>query len=234
MRPERWFLWQLALAACVQASSSDQPPADEPPLARTTEAERSARYHLFHKLDVSRAIEILLVRGKLEAARPLGRAIADTPSDAAEPWHRFSVRLQNEAAGVAYANTLEAGLRAAGRLAKVCAECHDATYPLPVFSPSPELPFDRPTPAARLERHVWASDRLWEGMISSADEPWLGALDVLATGPVPEVASAREELASRLQLLADQTRKQWRTDSHERRASRYSEILITCAGCHAH
>ena len=222
----------LALASCVQATSSDQGPTDEPTLARTSESERVARYHLFHKLDLSRAIEMLLVRGQLDEVRPLGRAIADTPADPEEPWHRYSVRLRNEAAGVAYANNLETGLRAAARLAKVCAECHDATYPLPVFWPSPELPFDLPTPAARLERHVWASDRLWEGMISSADQPWLGALDVLAAAPVPALAD-REELASKLQLLADQTRKQWRTDSLERRASRYGEILIACAGCHA-
>ena len=86
-----------------------------------------------------------------------------------------------------------------------------------------------------MARHVWAIDRLSEGMIGAVNDSWLAGLDVLAQTPAPfsVLDSDRAALARRLQDLADETRKHVGEDGLEARAHAYGELLVTCSACHA-
>src|SRR5688572_1467156 len=229
----RWVVHIASLAACVVVTrsrgASDASPArmrlacclvltacsqsrEPPPASDCFATERAdAHEHVKHKLDLARAVEMLLVRGDLAEARPLARMIAESPEAPDERWRRAGMRLRNEAAGIAYANDLDEALRAASRLARACAECHEEAGG--VLSVVPRMRSN----AQPRDRHVWATDRLWEGMIGNADDPWLAALDSLARGASP--LATHEAFARDLQELAIETRAQWTTEQLGQRAA---------------
>ncbi|HEU4726389.1 MAG TPA: hypothetical protein VFT22_00805 [Kofleriaceae bacterium] len=192
------------------------------------------RYHMHSSLDLVRAIERLLIRGSLEEARTLASAIAEAP---AEPdlgaWAIQATTVRDRAAAVAAAPGLDEALRREVRLAEACADCHVETRVQPEFRTTPALPPDRDTVPARMARHRWAADRLWEGVIGADDVPWRAGLAVLAAAPLrwPELGE-RKGFARSLQQLADQARQRQATDSIAERARLYGEMLVVCAACH--
>lgn len=86
-----------------------------------------------------------------------------------------------------------------------------------------------------MARHLWATERLWEGIVGGSEESWQQGLDMLAASPLeaPQITGERVGIARRLQKLADQARAKRRLDTPTERARVYGEILVTCASCHA-
>jgi cytochrome c553 len=148
-----------------------------------------------------------------------------------EAWGRETALVRERAAALAAAPSLDEASRRFARVAEACASCHAATVAAKMFFPPPDAP---PAAAgARMARHRWAADRLWEGVIGNADEPWRAGLDVLAEVPaVPSPGDGdRTALASALQQSAVRARAQ-KTTSPAERARFYGELLVTCAACH--
>ena len=103
----------------------------------------------------------------------------------------------------------------------------------PEFRPS-QPPPDQPTLEARMLRHRWATERLWEGIVGGSDDAYRAGLDVLAVTPLPfKQVSEQAGLARQLQRAAEQARKTMAKDDVDERARRYGEMLVTCAACHA-
>lgn len=193
------------------------------------------RFHMYRSFDLSRAIERVLVRGGLDDARALAASLANTSEPAAlEGWGRQTALVRERAAALADAPGIDEACRRAARLSEACAACHAAARAGLAFDAYPKAPLDQPTVEARMARHRWAVDRLWEGMVGNADKPWQAGLDVLAVTPLPFSAAAgdRVALANRLQQQAEQT-KQKRPATSAERARVYGEILVTCAACHS-
>jgi hypothetical protein len=80
-----------------------------------------------------------------------------------------------------------------------------------------------------MARHLWAADRLWEGLVGGAEDAWGQGLEVLAATPLPaaQLGATREPLARKLQSIATGARK-----GPADHAAVYGELLTTCAGCH--
>lgn len=138
------------------------------------------------------------------------------------------------AAALARAPTVDEACAREARLAVACNGCHVATGVVPVLSSLPALPPDKPTVEARMARHVWATDRLWEAAVGGGDEPWVKGLEILSAAPIPFRASMddRVALAKQLQRLATTALKRKTTDTWNDRARVYGEILSVCATCH--
>lgn len=222
----------LAIAGCQSSSADKEPPA--PPSVRF-EHDTITRYHMHANLDSLHAIERLLVRNSLDAARILARSIAEAPDEPdLGPWAVQAAEVRKRAAALAAAPGIDEACRREARVAAACAGCHVDTRVQPAFKSSAP-PADEPTIEARMARHRWATARLWEGVVGGADEPWRAGLDVLAATPLPFRAfnSERAGLAKELQRLAAQAKQQMAGDSIDERARRYGEMLVTCAACHA-
>lgn len=219
----RWTL--LVLAACSVAL------ADEPP-ARRFEHDMIVRFHMHENFDLVRSVEKLLVRGKLDEAQNLASAIFRAPDEPGlAPFAPEAIEVRGRASAVATASSIEEALRAEAKLATACASCHAATGASPEFRSAAQPPPDKATIDARMARHVWATDRLWEGIIGDADDSWRAGLDVLAATPLPWKTFDKDRglLGRRLQRLAEDGRKATRED----RARAYGEMLVTCAACHS-
>jgi cytochrome c553 len=216
----------LLLASACQRATAQVP--DPPPETRF-ERDMMRRFHMHQSFDLVRAIERLLIRGKLEDAARFAEAIATAPD---EPGlgrgavHAAAVR--ERALAVSRAKTVDEALRAETRLAAACAGCHRELGGV-TFDEPRKAPPDRPTLDARMARHRWAADRMWEGVVGDADTAWRDGLDVVAATPLafgPEL----EPHARELQRLAVAARGDARPDAD--RAATYAELLVTCAGCH--
>jgi cytochrome c553 len=194
------------------------------------------RFHMHENFDLLRAIERLLIRGKLDDATRFAAAIAEAPDEPGlGTWAAHAAVVRERAAALARATAVDEACRREAKLAAACAGCHVDAGASPEFRSPPPEPPDQPSIEARMLRHRWAADRLWEGIVGGADEPWRAGLDVLAATPLDwkEIAPSRAPFGRELQRLADQARRRKPGDASSDHATAYGEILTTCAGCHA-
>ena len=119
------------------------------------------------------------------------------------------------------------------RMGVACATCHSAV------NGGPHINVDMAPPATSdpgrtMVRHVWAVDRLWEGIIGPSDAAWASGAAVLAApgldlGPPGNRPQQADELAEHVPELGRMA-KSARTPSD--RAEVYGHLLQTCALCH--
>jgi mono/diheme cytochrome c family protein len=229
MRP----LVLVALAACAPAASAGpaQTGSAGSDVTARFEHDMLVRMHMHENFGLVRAIEHLLVRGKLDDAKELARGISQAPDEpGSSAWATSTALVRDRAAAIAAATTVDEAVHAVARLGTACAECHIATGTTPDLAVATTPPVDTDELSARMTRHRWATDRLWEGLIAPSDEIWSAGLDVLAAAPLPasELGKAREPLARKLQRTADRAR----TTKPQDRAQVYGDMLATCAACH--
>lgn len=189
------------------------------------------RMHMHANFDLVRAIERLLIRGNVEDAKRFANAIAVSPDEPAHgPWAARMVEVRNQAADLARVTSAAEGVRIVAKLGAACGDCHaEAATGLSFATPPPEPP-DKPTIEARMLRHRWAADRLWEGIVGNSDEAWNQGLTVLAASP-PDVPTGRVALARELGQVAERARRA--KSSASTRAATYGQILQLCTSCHA-
>jgi cytochrome c553 len=232
MAPTRYVILLGALVACQPADARDHERGSAASPSERFEHDMMVRYHMHENFSLLRPIELLLVHNKLDDARSLARMIAEAPDEPGlEPFAKRAAAVRERAAAVADAPSVDEACRRAARMAAACADCHAEAGVLPEFSPPPPVPADAATVKARMARHVWATDRLWEGIVGESDDSWRAGLDVLAATPLPwSVADAdRQALGRGLQQSAKAARIAPASD----RPRLYGELLVTCAACHA-
>jgi len=220
----------LGAASACNAARADEPKQGLPSVR--FEHDMMARYHMHENFGLLRSIELLLVHGKLDDAKAFARMIAEAPDEPGlQPFAKRAATVRASAASLADAPSIDEGVRREARLAAACADCHADAGVLPEFESPPRIPPDADNVKARMARHLWATDRLWEGIVGRSDESWRAGLDVLASAPLPwSVADAdRQALARGLQQSAAAARTAPESD----RPRRYGEILVLCAACHS-
>ena len=177
-------------------------------------------------------VQMALVRGDLDEARTAARRMAATgaitgvPEGAEMQLEVFRARARE----VAHASTLGDAALAGARMAAECGNCHLHTDAGPVFSgEGPPQPADD---VGHMVEHLWGADRMWEGLVTPSEDLWEQGARMLADHAVPmdvlkpgTSGMGVEMKALGLEALNETT--------PEGRATRYAEILQTCAGCHA-
>ena len=221
------LLAALALASC-QRSLDENGPA----VAHSADDE-VLRRHMRHGFDLLRSIQLLAIAGQLDATRALSRGLANVPEAAGVEGWRGADLVRDRARELAAATTIAEACRGTANVAEACAGCHADAGAIPAFAPPPPPPPDLTSVAARMARHRWATDRLWEGVVGNSDAAWRAGLDVLAAEPQPwpELAGDRAVHAQRLHDAAE--RAKGTTADRADRARAYGELLVICAGCHA-
>ncbi len=191
------------------------------------------RYHMARHFNDLQDIQRLLVANKLEDARTRAFLLTRPPRDdgltllAAE-----SQAVEDAASALVQAPSVPDACRLTARVAQACAGCHvHVPRPLSLARP-PAEPSPEPTLEVRMQRHQWAADRLWEGVVLGDERRWRQGLEVLAMRPVPMPKG--DGLAHRLQAMAVDSlgRLEQRSDTYALRAQAYGEMLVTCAACH--
>lgn len=114
-----------------------------------------------------------------------------------------------------------------------CGSCHRVAG-------GPKLTLGSPPPAAdtsvktRMKRHIWAVERLWEGVYAPSDASWKAGVDALAGDQFPKEVldkggvHARSAATRFTTLVAGAGTKK----KAEERGALYASLLGTCSSCH--
>ena len=228
----------MALAGCGSpAFGNPDPPPDQPPSPVRMQNPSTVMFQMHRHYDDLREVERLLVSGKLHEGRTRAYLLTRPASDPGlRPYAIEIDRLVDAARQLVAAPDLDTALRREANVALACAECHARSRQTVLFPPPPALPADAPTTAARMARHQWAVDRLWEGLVAGSAQPWRAGLDVLAVTPLPySPGTLAPKLGRRLQQRARDAIEQLEAqrETLQSRARLYGEMLVTCAGCHS-
>jgi hypothetical protein len=193
---------------------------------------------MYAHFDRAGEVHDALVRGELDRARTAGEWIASHPEprSLADVPEEFLFAMQGYAAQVSQSNHLEEAATAAAHLGRTCGDCHREQDVEPRFLVGTAPP-SGDGPKAEMALHIWASERMWEGLVGPGDYAWRSGAEALKHGWLDprDVASEpqdRERIGELIrQVYALGSRAEQASDS-EQRAEIYGEFLNTCMECH--
>ena len=181
-----------------------------------------------------------VINGSLDALREPLLAMADFDYGRVAPgdWMAQIVALQATARVTAGAESLEAAAIGVATMARQCGDCHTEKRHKLYFGPDIRTT-ERPPEASlreRMERHVWAADRMWEGLTGPSDNAWNAGAAALAAVPLASPDSdvvLSAAFKKRLRDMRTVGTKALAAESRAERADVYASLLVSCADCHS-
>lgn len=218
----------IAEPAPEQRAVEDPPKPDVPPADASLE--RVMQAHFNDALLIRQAV----IAGTPERAARPADALARMQNLDALPagWRSFVARMREAAGRITDSTSAAQSAAAVADLGVSCGMCHER-HGGPRAS-SDLAPDAGSTVQSRMNRHVWATERLWEGLFTPSLEAWNAGAKALSGEPFPKAVSkdggvhARSAASdfSRIVARAPMTR------TIEERAALYAELLVTCGACH--
>jgi len=159
------------------------------------------------------------------------------PSPYSSEGRPYEEEMLGIASDIAQAPDLPTAAAQTGRFAASCGTCHQALERGPRFRVGDEAP-DGESQEAMMIRHLWAADRMWEGLVGPSDESWIAGATAMAETQ-PELArvfrastggTGSESFLSEVNTLA---RAGVSATGQAERGKIYGELLNTCNRCHA-
>lgn len=231
MKPSLVVVATVVMCPLLSAAPKPKPVREEPP---NFEHGMMVRFHMHENYGMFRAIERLLLRGRLEDAQFLAAGIGEAPDEPGlSAFALYEARVRSRAQEVAKAKDLDRAIRSSAQLAEACGSCHVASGQIPELALRTAPPPDRDTVDARMARHLWAADQLGAGILASDDTAWTSGLELLANTPpfFSQLTKEQALLGKRLQQTAKATLGA-KSKGGESRADAYGGLLVICAGCH--
>jgi hypothetical protein len=191
----------------------------------------TAREQMWAHFAQSAHLELSTAMGDAAAARNAARDILATESMTGIPPEAQAdlAALHQRAEDVLAANDLQALTLATAGIGAACGTCHSTHGVGPTFvsvAPPPDA-----DDVDHMVEHLWAADRMWEGLIIPSTQHWEAGARVLADHSVPMELRppGTPGLGVRLKSLGLDALQDRDAAG---RVERYAEILETCAGCH--
>ena len=239
----------LSAIACSRPADAPEPPAEpavaeapaakaapEPEATAGPEAKQPVSRHMWsHYLAALRARDAIIGGHPERAREPLSwladQAYAESLPDA---WRPHAVHVRRAAKRAGEGTDGETAARAIGALGAACGECHAAMGRGPAREPAGFSELGEEDLVARMHRHGWAMERMWEGLMMPWDESYRVGAQVLAEGKLELEKDVKD--AAKLRAGLETVRslgKQAVTLQHtDERAALYGDLISTCAGCH--
>lgn len=228
----------LPLAFLVACSGAPEPGAEAPPstpaaAAPTPQAQVHMKSHFLKAYEAKDAV----VAGRFEEARaPMDWLATHGQPDAPATWGPYVEQMRAVArVGAGATDLIGAGAAVAG-LAEACGSCHVGLEAGALFQVGEAPPEVQGDTRAHMARHMWAADRLWEGLVGPSEAAW-GAGAAVLGGDVALFSEAHGALPEGVQDLADEVHalgvRARSAATPQARGEVYAELLLTCAACHS-
>lgn len=203
-------------------------------------ADASLSEHMHRHLSSIRAVKQFIIAGQIDGMREPAAWLAEHEASPELPgnWEPYVTELREHARETAFANHLVFAAASLSEMARTCGDCHRANNVSGVIDENV-----RPAPVGdsvrvQMRRHLWAADRMWEGLIGPSDTAWNRGIDVLASvdvqatdiGAQPAQQNRVDYLLTRVRELGELGRE---ADSNDARSAVYGEFLSLCADCHS-
>jgi len=145
-------------------------------------------------------------------------------------------RIRGYASQISRASDLDSVAQQAGQMAGACGDCHTAMGKGPRFVVGSGAPQGNSRAAAMI-RHLWAADRMWEGLVGPSEDAWEAGARALigyriAGAKLLAAASSLDAAEGHLARIRSLGQEAERVTTQEGRARVYTELLSTCRGCH--
>jgi len=217
----------VALAA-ISALSYTAAAADD---ANVTE-------HMHKHHDAMIAIQQAIIAGSFADTRESAQWLLDHEQPAGLPaaGSEFVVAMREAADGVLNAENLEAAAEATSQMGHACGNCHLATQVMVEFDEA-DNPSDEIKDKPHMQRHQWAADRMWEGLIGPSDQAWSRGANLLFESPIkPNVLNAHgggEEVIGMSRRIHQLAGNATVVSNPEEKVEIYAEFIANCGSCHA-
>lgn len=231
-----WTATLLAGLGIACAHSEKKPVAEGPGQMMSMDPEDLAAHMAVHDAQ-GVAMRDAVVRGDLNDLAAPAEWMAEHMADKRVPpeWQEPVRRMRVAAQAVARSDNVTDAARSLAELAGTCGHCHAKISSPELFMTDP--PAEASDTRGRMVRHVWATDRMWEGIIGPSEAAWVAGSEILADAPLrpdalaPPGALPEEagRLAKRVHTLGVDAH---RASTRVERVRIYGEILGTCAHCH--
>lgn len=235
------LLVALAVTACTTTNRSEQartPQALEPSWpAAGDAAEATIRARMQGHEKLAEAMRDAVARGDLDEGKGDAKLLAALRmrGPRGELWREKADAMKAAAARIASATDLRDASMGVAALAGKCGGCHTmfGRAAIIVGQAGARATAGR----AYMERHQWASERLWDGLAVPSDEAWrAGALVLsearLAPGGLAPVESQVARVCELAQTVHDLGRKAVTVQPVDARADLYGQVLASCDECH--
>lgn len=165
-----------------------------------------------------------LIHGYLDRARRHAAQLQSLLEDTE------SLRVAELAGQAAGAETVAEAALAIARVGEACGACHEDNRVRPQFlgqTPAPK----GDSLVARMGRHIWAADRMWEGLIAHSPDAWQRGAKALGRDSIFH-ADSSDLPAHRIAAVQEIARRAAAPQPWSKRAAIYGEFLAACSGCH--
>lgn len=247
LRPSLIITLMLAVAGCGKSddrATAHEPPPEPPPAeapaapvpeapATPTAVGELMRGHFTHASDA----RLALIRADLPAAKEAMKWLATHKLGESLPVELKPRLDEMQAAAAKFGeakNMREAGVALATTMSR-CGSCHKAAGKGPNIASEP-MP-DAKDLNSHMQRHHWASRRIWSSLVTASDEALAEGIEALNEAPLD---------AATLAAVGDQVAKVGALDAHVHKLARdmksaqteaekleaFGHMLATCAVCH--
>ncbi len=147
----------------------------------------------------------------------------------------FLTQMRSNAGTFGDATTLTEASIAFAQTAQQCGECHAAVENGPSFT-APPMPEGDSLPA-QMQRHAWAADRMWEGLITQDEalfERGTAILEEVNLGPeeLPQGVLEPERVTALITHIQELGQEAESAEDWDTRANLYGRFIATCSTCH--
>lgn len=147
----------------------------------------------------------------------------------------FILSMRSHAGEILEARDVQSAAADVSAIATDCANCHIASEVDLDFGNASEPPAWSDM-ESHMQRHQWAIDRLWEGLIGPSDASWSRGIRMLAEAPLHGTEATWEGSVADGDAMARRVHELGREAATallpHARAAIYGEMLGVCADCH--
>jgi cytochrome c553 len=192
--------------------------------------------HMHEHLARITTIKSFIIMGDLDGVREPSIWLADhdTAEGLPENFEPYVGLMRQYAREVNNAADLRSAAISVSQMAKTCSNCH-LVNEVEIEFGYDQLPAEWSDTVSHMQRHQWAADRLWEGLIGPSDTAWNRGADMLVDVPLHPDDVTNEDSADadtevlRIHLFAGQATV---AETTTERSELYGELLGLCAECH--
>ena len=196
-------------------------------------AQASLAEHMADHYAKATQVQTAVIDADLSAAKVAAAWIADHPVATEFPENALDEMRTAARVVVDAANILDAAL-GVGLVGAACGHCHELMNIRTGLKSNTAYSLGSSLPR-RMARHLWAADRMWEGLIANSDQAWVAGVEMLLEAPLTaEDVTAGEQpvidyIGKQIHELAGKARH---ADHREDRAEMYGQFMARCASCH--
>jgi cytochrome c553 len=195
--------------------------------------------HMHEQLGQIGTIKSAIIAGRLEGVRESAIWLADHDMTAGLPadFEPFVAQIKTYARHIIEAEDLNAAAESVSKMARTCGECHSSNGVDLRFGYDQLPREDIEDVVTHMQRHQWATDRLWDGLIGPSDSAWNRGADMLidvplAAGDVTITTEHQAEITKMTQRIHALGGMAAAAVTSDARSELYGEVLGLCAGCH--